>query len=181
MTLNFQALLAKGRAKDFGVPWSPEELEALIAISRAHNLAFSDVAPYIRTHGPLSVEDFDAIRAEEAGGEKPDAHKTRKELEKKAKALKVEFLPEITDRALADLVRKAEEAPATPAPDAPAPDAPASPDAPTDAPTDADAPLSPREELEAKAKSLGLRVTANMKDETIAAKIAEAEAADNGN
>lgn len=185
--------MAKGRVKDFGVPWSPEEHASLVAIAQSTNVSFAEVAPYIRTHGPLEVDAFLAIREGE-GDEKPDAHKTRKELEKKAKALKVEFLPEITDRALAELVKEAEEAANAPAsapaatdpatdpaaPAAPAVD-PAAPATPVAEDPGAAAPLPSREDLEKRAGELGLKVTANMKDSTIAARIKEAEEADKGN
>lgn len=55
--LNYEKLVRDGRAKSFGTPWSPEENEALVAISQATGKHFRDIAPFVR-NGVLSVEDY---------------------------------------------------------------------------------------------------------------------------
>lgn len=151
MSLNWPQLVAQGRAKDIGLAWNEEEQEALAALIAHTNLDRVSVAPYVR-NGILTVEDYDQAKAEEEkAGDKDTKNKTRKELEKAAKALNVEFNEDMTDSVLAGLIKKAEEEAAN-----------------------APAPLS-REELEAKATALGVTFRANTSDETLAKNVAKAE------
>lgn len=190
-------LVSKGRAKGFGEPWSPEEHESLVAIAQATNLDYTEIAPYIKEHGPLTVEQYrDLTDTDAKAGEKPDAHKHRKELEVKATALGVEFLPQMPDARLRELVAEAEAAAKTPKSDdtntnsdAGAGDDTSGDDANAggsdtagDSTGDQGGDVTPptRAELEAKATALGLTFAKTIGDAKLAERIAAAEAADNG-
>lgn len=56
--LNYENLVAKGRAKAHGQPWSPEELEFLISLEKDRGVARISAADYIR-NGIKSLEDYD--------------------------------------------------------------------------------------------------------------------------
>ena len=56
--LNYANLVSQGRAKAYGQPWSPEELEALMALEKARNLTRLEAAYYIR-NGIKTAEDYD--------------------------------------------------------------------------------------------------------------------------
>lgn len=55
--LNYANLVAQGRAKGYGQPWSPEELELLIAIEKK-GVSRTLAADYIR-NGIKSLEDYE--------------------------------------------------------------------------------------------------------------------------
>lgn len=56
--LNYENLVAEGRAKAHGLPWSPEELELLISLEKERGVARVSAADYIR-NGIKSLEDYD--------------------------------------------------------------------------------------------------------------------------
>lgn len=58
MSLDFTKLVSQGRAKTFGVPWSPEELEALLLLESERGLPRIKAADYIRA-GVLTLDDYD--------------------------------------------------------------------------------------------------------------------------
>lgn len=155
MSLDWPKLFSQGRAKDIGVAWDEHEQEALTALIAHTGLLRPDVAPYVR-EGILTVEDYEAAKGKEAKAGKATDHKTRKELEKDATELGVSFTDDMTDSALAKLVKKAAEEAAN---------APAGPT---------------REELETKATALGITFTAGTKDATLITKIGAAEEAAKG-
>lgn len=57
--LDWTKLVSQGRAKGAGVPWTPEELEALITLERECQIARTRAADYIRA-GVLTPEAFHA-------------------------------------------------------------------------------------------------------------------------
>lgn len=56
--LNYENLVAKGRAKAHGLPWSPEELDFLISLEKERGVERTSAADYIR-NGIKSLEDYD--------------------------------------------------------------------------------------------------------------------------
>lgn len=59
--LNYENLVSKGRAKAYGQPWTPEELEFLIILEKERGLARVSAADYIR-NGIKSLEDYDKAK-----------------------------------------------------------------------------------------------------------------------
>lgn len=97
--INWANLVAKNRAKAFGVPWSDEENRALQA---------GVPADFVR-EGVLTVEDYQAkSKAEEVQqnktGEKPVARMNLGELKEKATSLGLEFTPDATKAALVEII-----------------------------------------------------------------------------
>ena len=84
MSLNYTNLVSQGRAKVMGVPWSPEELEALLTLERECGIARVVAADYIR-NGIVTVEDY-------------------------MKAQEVKFTPKTLDEATADAEKALKEA-----------------------------------------------------------------------
>ena len=62
--LNYENLVTQGRAKAFGVPWSNEELEALLMLEKERKLSRTLAADYIR-NGIKTLEDFDKATKKE--------------------------------------------------------------------------------------------------------------------
>lgn len=61
---NYAQQAAQGRAKDATTPWSPEELEAVLAIEREREVPRTVAADYVR-NGIMSVAEYDAaVKAE---------------------------------------------------------------------------------------------------------------------
>jgi hypothetical protein len=56
--LNYENLVAQGRAKSVGVCWTDEELKASETLQRERKIARITAANYIR-NGILTVEDYD--------------------------------------------------------------------------------------------------------------------------
>lgn len=56
--LNFTNLVAQGRAKAIGQPWSEIELEALLKIERERGIARTIAADFVR-NGILTLEAYD--------------------------------------------------------------------------------------------------------------------------
>lgn len=81
MSLNWSNLVAQGRARDIGIPWSEDE-QLKLANLQVEGHSRTDAASILR-------------------GTKP-----RKELEAEAKAAGVDFTPEATDTVLENTVRK---------------------------------------------------------------------------
>src|SRR3990167_8110541 len=98
--LNYANLVSQGRAKDFGIPWTPEENELLHLIVRERERDRVTVAGYLRM-GVTSLEEFDGMI------EKGKTPFTREELEKKAKANGIDFDPSASDTTLAAHIEKA--------------------------------------------------------------------------
>jgi hypothetical protein len=96
MSLNWPNLVAQGRAKDIGMPWSEEEQEAMNILIAHTGHPRNVIAPYIR-EGVLTVEQFD----------KATAPKTRKEVEKDAHEAGINFSEETPDTVLSAHVKKA--------------------------------------------------------------------------
>lgn len=63
MSLDYTTLVSQGRAKAFGVPWAPEELELLLLIERERQAPRKSVADFIRA-GIGSLEAYDEAIAE---------------------------------------------------------------------------------------------------------------------
>lgn len=103
MSVNWTKLVAAGRAKDLGVAWDEEELTSLTTIAQTKGLQFVEVAPFIREHGPISVEEYEE-RFEERKEEQ-----TRGYLEKLAKEKGVSFTGDTPITTLRNLIDKAGE------------------------------------------------------------------------
>lgn len=58
MSLNYTSLVASGRAKAIGQPWSPEELDSLLLLERERGIGRLAAADYVR-NGILTLEDYD--------------------------------------------------------------------------------------------------------------------------
>lgn len=103
MSVNWTKLVADGRAKDLGVAWDEDELNSLVAITQAKSLRFSDIAPFVREHGAITVEEyeehFEARKEEE----------TRGYLEKVALEKGVKFSGETPITTLRSLIDKASD------------------------------------------------------------------------
>lgn len=89
MSLNWTLLVIQGRARSVGIPWTAEELDAVLAIARHSNKSMADAAQYVR-QGIMTVEDYEKALTV---GEKPQ---TREDLETEAKKAGVSFDPEST-------------------------------------------------------------------------------------
>lgn len=83
MSLNWQNLVAKGRAKDIGIAWSQEELAQLLVLE-ARGLNRLEAASMLRSGRVV----------------------TRLELEAEAKAKGVEFAPEAPDTVLEKAIER---------------------------------------------------------------------------
>jgi hypothetical protein len=93
MSVNWGNLVAKGRAKAFGIPWTEKEQAAL-----------QEGVPveYVR-NGVLSMKDYKEVKGKH-GDEKPSNYMTKAELQEKAKQLGIAFVPETTRAELLALV-----------------------------------------------------------------------------
>jgi hypothetical protein len=97
--INWTSLVTQGRARDVGIPWTGEELEQLIALSRDTGLGMSESSKYFK-NGVKTQEEY----------KKATAPKSRKDLEKEAEKEGLEFAPETPDTVLVkETERKAKE------------------------------------------------------------------------
>lgn len=93
-TPNWGNLVAKDRVKAVGIPWSPEEQEAI------HTLHIPAV--YVR-EGFLTLE---AYQAEITKNDTPIFTKTKKEIEAIAEELGIESTPDAPKEALVEEIKK---------------------------------------------------------------------------
>jgi hypothetical protein len=93
-TPNWGSLVAKGRAKAIGVPWTEEE-----ALARSLGIP----AEYVRS-GILTVEDFETAQKDDAKAGRPLERLPHNELVALAKERGIEFTPETPDATLAQLL-----------------------------------------------------------------------------
>jgi len=94
MALNWAKLVGSGRAKDIGVPWSPEEQKAI------HE---EGVPPQYVRMGILTKQDLE--KAQKAGVNPAE----RQALEQQARALGVSFSPDVNDATLERHVAQAQK------------------------------------------------------------------------
>lgn len=97
--INWANLVANGRAKAHGIPWTEEE-----AAARAAGVP----ADYVR-QGFLTVEDYQAEQKKDEqvvanGGEKDINKMTKAELQTKATELGIVFTPSATVAALREII-----------------------------------------------------------------------------
>ena len=95
MSVNWAKLAAQNRVKAVGIPWTPEEANAI------YNLKIP--ADYVR-EGILTLEDYE--KAKTSGMEEP---KKKEKLEKEAKELGISFTPDVTPEALKEEIAKKKE------------------------------------------------------------------------
>lgn len=100
---NWAKLIQQGRAKAYGVPWSPEEVVARYT----HNIP----AEYVRD-GILDPKDYEAALAADEEEGTPLSRLSREELLHRAEGLGLTFGAETDDPTLRELISKAEAAPA---------------------------------------------------------------------
>ncbi len=81
--LNYDNLVSKGRAKAYGQPWSPEELDFLILLEKERGVSREHAADYIR-NGIKSLEDYD--KAKENGFKPLDVKEAQEEAVKTIEA-----------------------------------------------------------------------------------------------
>ena len=93
MSLNWGKLLAQGRCKAYGVPWSEEE-----QVARQAGIP----AEFVR-QGVLSVEEFEKVKDSPERKFKP-----REDLHEEAKEKGVEFAGETTSQELVEMIEVAE-------------------------------------------------------------------------
>ena len=93
--VDWAKLSAQNRVKAVGIPWTPEEANAI------YNLKIP--ADYVRK-GILTLKDYEKAKA--SGIEKP---KKKEELEKEAKELEISFTPDVTPEALREEIAKQKE------------------------------------------------------------------------
>lgn len=104
MNLNWTNLVTEGRARDVGIAWEPEELEALVKLSNDAGLNLSEAAKFMR-EGITTVE---ALEEAKAAGVNP---KGREHLEADATKAGVKFSDETPDSVLkSEIARKNKEA-----------------------------------------------------------------------
>ena len=95
MNVNWAKLAAQNRVKAVGIPWTPEEANAIYKLKIP--------ADYVRK-GILTLKDYEKAKA--SGIEKP---KKKEELEKEAKELEISFTPDVTPEALREEIAKKKE------------------------------------------------------------------------
>jgi len=92
MGINWNALVAQGRAKAYGIPWTEEEQKAL------HELK---IPPEYVRGGCVTSEAYEKAKAVPV---KPEKFKTKKEVQAEATALGITFTEETTRPELQELV-----------------------------------------------------------------------------
>lgn len=97
--INWANLVAKGRAKAHGIPWSDKELLALQA---------GVPSDFVR-EGVLTMEEYQSLSKKEEAetaktGEKKVERMNLAELKTKATELGIEFAPEATKAALVEVI-----------------------------------------------------------------------------
>lgn len=106
-TPNWANLVKQGRAKDIGVPWSKDEINAVYVLKVP--------VEYVR-RGCLTVEDYEALKKkdetyESKTGELPVEAMDRSELLRKATKEEISFTSDATDSTLRALIRPIVEKP----------------------------------------------------------------------
>ena len=81
MSLKWENLVPQGRARDYGIPWTAEELELVLEITRKDSIPMSQAAEYVR-RGVKSFEEYKGFT---------ESIETRQEIEEEAKKLKIVF------------------------------------------------------------------------------------------
>lgn len=102
---NWAKLVVEGRARDIGIPWSEEELNAIYKLKIPYQ--------FVRD-GALTVEDYEKAqkkvqKIEKETGEKPLDHMTKEELQAKASSMGLKFTKAATTGALIKLITKAQK------------------------------------------------------------------------
>jgi hypothetical protein len=97
MSINWPKLYNAGRVKAIGIPWSPEESNAI------YNLKIP--VGYVRD-GIITLEAYTKILEEETKGEKPVERWVISELRIKASELGLSFTPEATEDSLIKVIKK---------------------------------------------------------------------------
>lgn len=107
MSVDWAKLVAQGRAKAIGVPWSEEELKAVFELK---------IPPEYVRRGILTLKDYQKELEKEkkeniTGKEKPLEEMKKTELLKKAKELGIKIAdPNVTIKAeIIDLIKKAQK------------------------------------------------------------------------
>ncbi len=98
-SINWANLVANGRAKAHGIPWTEEE-------AAARSLGIP--AEFVR-EGVLTMEDYGKAQGKDAEhteqtGEKPVNRMNKAELMAKATSLGIEFTPDVSNNALKDAI-----------------------------------------------------------------------------
>ena len=93
---NWGNLVAKGRVKAHGIPWSDEEIAA-------RQLGIP--ADYVRD-GVLTLEDYEKAKAKDAKEGKPLTRKSKDELVKDAAEAGISVTPDASKEALADTLSR---------------------------------------------------------------------------
>lgn len=107
-TPNWGNLVQQGRAKDIGVPWSQDEINAVYVLKVP--------VEYVR-RGCLTIEDYEALKKkdethESKTGELPLEAMSRAELLRKATNEEVSFTSDAPDSTLRALLKPFEKKPA---------------------------------------------------------------------
>ena len=97
MGVNWNNLLATGRCKAIGVPWSDEEHKALYELK---------IPPDYVRGGCLTLEEYEKAKA---APEKAQKYRSKSEIQSEAKALGIEFSDETTRPELIELVQLKKE------------------------------------------------------------------------
>lgn len=98
MSIDWARLVAAGRAKAHGIPWTEEEAHARYVLGIP--------ASFVRD-GILTQKDYDKAISKDKKDGAPTSRLTRKQLEAKAKKLNIDFTPEVDDATLAAEIEKA--------------------------------------------------------------------------
>lgn len=88
MAIDLAKLAAQGRAKSSAAPWSPEELDAVLALVRERNLTMVEAAEQVR-NGITTADAYDA--ATEAGFKPKSIEEAHKEAEATLAAAGAQF------------------------------------------------------------------------------------------
>ncbi len=97
--MKWENLVRQGRAKNVGIAWENEELDALYDIVNKANISRVEAAEYVR-NGAMSFEDYQKMVSK---GVKPE---TREDVEKKAKLAGVKFAPEAPTTVLKEEIER---------------------------------------------------------------------------
>ena len=98
---NWSKLVNEGRAKDFGIPWNDEELNALYKLEIP--------ADYVRD-GVLTSEGYaKALEKEAKDGKKSLNHSSVEELTQQAIGLGIKLTPDVSKDALVKAIKSALE------------------------------------------------------------------------
>jgi hypothetical protein len=112
-TPNYAKLVEQGRAKGIGVPWSEDELKAIVTIAKAKGYdSLRPAAGFVR-RGARTVEDVDRIEKSDADvqkktGSKPIAALPKEELLERAKEARPSITNDASRESLEEVVTEAE-------------------------------------------------------------------------